>query len=87
MGQGGDIACLAFIARTYPTIPQAFFFLFMSQGFSLSPKVTFVNCVSVYDNTISLCPLLSLLLPSLMEMNLFKILVFDNDVIIVFVGI
>lgn len=55
----------------------------MSQGFSLSPKVTFVYCVYVYDNTIG-C-VLSISFSLLFNGNeSIKILSFDNDVIVVF---
>ena len=55
----------------------------MSQGFSLSPKVRFVYCVYVYDNTIG-CVLSISRSPLFNGNESIKILAFDNDVIVVF---
>lgn len=55
----------------------------MSQGYSLSPKVTLVYCVYVYDNIIGRVLSISLYLLFNGHESL-KILVFDNDVIVVF---
>lgn len=54
----------------------------MSQGFSLSPKVTFVYCVYVYDITIGCA--LSISLSLLNGNESIKILAFNNDVIVIF---
>lgn len=55
----------------------------MSQGFSLFPKVTLVYCVYVYDNTIGCVLSISLSLLFNGHESI-KILIFDNDVIVVF---